>query len=81
MKPVNITTLRQALPDYIKQVQAGETVEVSVHGRVVAHIIPAPQADAREQARQRLQALRGTMIRGDLLAPVDEVWSGDADHL
>ncbi|MDO9047196.1 MAG: hypothetical protein Q7U66_05575 [Methylobacter sp.] len=36
---------------------------------------------AREAALKRLEALRGTVIVGDILDPLDEEWTGDADNL
>ncbi len=39
------------------------------------------EKSAREAALKRLEALRGTVIVGDILAPLDEEWTGDADNL
>lgn len=36
---------------------------------------------ARAAALKRLEALRGTIIVGDILTPLDEEWTGDADNL
>jgi hypothetical protein len=30
---------------------------------------------------KKLEALRGTVIVGDILAPLYETWAGDADHI
>jgi prevent-host-death family protein len=63
MKEVNVTTLRQHLPDYLAQVEQGETVRVTVRGRVIAEIRPpAPQAHRSALARARL---RGSVLRYD----------------
>lgn len=35
----------------------------------------------REAALKRLEMLRGKIIVGDILAPLDEEWTGDADNL
>lgn len=85
--PVNVTELRQHLPDYLRQVQLGEEFAITWHGRTIARLVPDRTTDLREAARQRLQARRGTMIVGDVVhspasesAPDDE-WTGDADHL
>lgn len=73
MKEVNVTTLRQNLPDYLALVQRGETVRVTVHGRVIAEITPpAPEADHAALARARL---RGSLIRYD--APLEPVIAPD----
>jgi len=55
---VNITELRQHLPDYLKQVQQGEEIAITSHGKTIARIVPDRQDDKREAALKRLAALR-----------------------
>ncbi|HLF98793.1 MAG TPA: type II toxin-antitoxin system prevent-host-death family antitoxin [Methylococcaceae bacterium] len=81
MNAINVTELRQHLPEYLKQVQGGEEVVVTLHGKPIARIVPDRTESVREAALKRLESLRGTMIVGDILAPLDEEWNGDADHL
>lgn len=81
MNSVNVTELRQHLPDYLKQVQQGEEIAITLHGKTIARIVPDSKENAREAALKRLEALRGTVIIGDILAPLDEEWTGDADNL
>jgi prevent-host-death family protein len=81
MTLVNVTELRQHLPDYLKQVQQGEEVAITLHGKTIARIVPEHRENCRDAALKRLQALRGTVIAGDILAPLDEEWSSDADNL
>jgi prevent-host-death family protein len=81
MTSVNVTELRQHLPDYLKQVQQGEEIAITLHGRTIARIVPDYNESKREAALKRLEALRGTVIVGDILAPLDEEWTGDADNL
>lgn len=82
MSAVNVTELRQHLPAYLKQVQEGEEIAVTLHGQVIARIVPDRQDSEREAARKRLESLRGTVIIGDVIAPLlDERWTGDADAL
>jgi len=81
MNSVNVTELRQHLPDYLKQVQEGEEIEITLHGKTIARIVPDRKESKREAALKRLEALRGTVIVGDILAPLDEEWTGDADNL
>jgi len=81
MNSVNVTELRQHLPDYLKQVQQGEEIAITLHGKTIARIVPDCRESKREAALKRLEALRGTMIVGDILAPLDEEWTGDADNL
>ncbi|WP_019867168.1 type II toxin-antitoxin system Phd/YefM family antitoxin [Methylovulum miyakonense] len=78
---INITELRQHLPDYLKQVQQGEEIAITSHGKTIARIVPDRQDDERDAALKRLAALRGKMLVGDILSPLDEEWTGDADHL
>ncbi len=81
MTSINITELRQHLPEYLKQVQAGEEVVITVHGKAIARIVPDHKESECDAADKRLKALRGTVIAGDILALLDETWAGDADNL
>jgi prevent-host-death family protein len=81
MNSVNVTELRQHLPDYLKQVQQGEEIAITLHGKTIARIVPDHRESKREAALKRLEALHGTVIVGDILAPLDEEWTADADNL
>ena len=81
MNSVNVTELRQHLPDYLKQVQQGKEIAITLHGKTIARIVPDRNESKREAALKRLEALRGTVIIGDILAPLDEEWTGDAYNL
>lgn len=81
MNSVNVTQLRQHLPEYLKQVQLGEEITITLHGKTIARIVPEHQESKREAALKRLEALRGTVIVGDILKPLNEEWTGDADNL
>ncbi len=81
MHSVNVTELRQHLPDYLKQVQQGEEIVVTLHGKTIARIVPDQQENKHEAAMKRLENLRGSVIVGDILEPFDEEWTGDADNL
>jgi len=39
------------------------------------------EKSARAAALKRLEAVRGTVIVGDILAPLAEEWTGDADNV
>jgi prevent-host-death family protein len=55
MKNVTVTVLRQNLPEYLAQVERGETLRVTVHGRAIAEISPpSPDKDEASSARARL---------------------------
>ena len=60
MKNVTVTVLRQNLPEYLAQVERGESLRVTVHGRAIAEISPpSPHQDAAAAARARL---RGSLL-------------------
>lgn len=79
MQQVNVTELRNRLPYYIKQVQNGAELQVTSHGKKIARLIP--ETDNKDEAYNRLMRLRGTMIKGDIVEPVDGDWNADADNL
>jgi antitoxin (DNA-binding transcriptional repressor) of toxin-antitoxin stability system len=74
MAEINVTTLRQHLPEYLARVERGERIRVTSRGRVIAEISPPlPEAGAAEAARARL---RGSLVRYDQplepVLPTDE---------
>lgn len=80
MIQVNVTELRQHLPRYLKSVEEGETVQILSRGKPIANLDPI--RDERKAARERLEAFRGTLVTGDVVAPLEpEAWGGDEDHL
>lgn len=80
MLEINITELRKRLPSYLKRVCTGEEIKVISRGRVIARLVP--EQDEAEAARQRLLALRGKGVVGDVISPIDGVnWNADEDHL
>jgi prevent-host-death family protein len=81
MNVVNATELRQHLPEYLRQVQQGEEIIITLHGKNIARIVPDTLVSKREAALKRLEGLRGKMLVGDILAPLDVLWAGDADNL
>jgi len=84
MARVSVTHLRQNLTAWLKRVQAGEAIQVTSHGRVIARI--EPEQDPAEEARLWLQGLGSSVTLGDVVAPIangdaDLEGTGDADHL
>lgn len=75
MAEVNITELRQNLPDYLAEVRKGKELKVTVRGRVIARIVPEP--DAKNAARRRLAALRAKCKVGDVISPTGERWAAE----
>jgi prevent-host-death family protein len=76
MEPVNVTELRQHLPSYLGKVQQGEEIQVTLHGKVIARIVPV--RDEAAAAQQRLIAIRKQCKLGDVISPSGEEW--DAEH-
>jgi prevent-host-death family protein len=80
MIQVNVTDLRQHLPAYLKRVEAGEEIRIISRGRVVARI--QPEQDLAEDARVWLESLRGSVVLGDIISPLETPeWNADADNL
>ena len=79
MQQVKITDLRAHLPDYLKKVRNGEEIQITSHGKPVARLVP--ELTDVEAAQKRLDALRGTMMVGDVMEPLDSQWGADVDNL
>jgi prevent-host-death family protein len=75
MRKVNITELRSHLPDYLGQVQAGDELVVTSHGKAIARILPSE--DIHDAARKQLKALRKKSYVGDVISPIGEVWEAE----
>jgi prevent-host-death family protein len=65
MKQVGLRELKNRLSEYVRLVRAGEHVQVTDRGQVVAELIPPPAATGRDPAA-RLAALE----RRGLLRPL-----------
>ena len=77
---VSVSDLRQNLPAYLKRVQAGEQLQITSRGRVIARI--EPERDPAEDARQWLLELRDRVSLGDVVQGITDVeCSVDSDHL
>ena len=75
MSEVNITELRQNLPVYLAEVRKGKELKVTVHGKVIARIVP--EVDAKDAARRRLAVLRAKCKVGDVISPAGESWNAE----
>jgi prevent-host-death family protein len=76
MKAIGVRELRQRASQYLRQVEAGRTLEVTARGRPVALLIPMRQAGRRQQlvARGRLVEATGDLLDlGPPLPPVPDV--------
>lgn len=78
MATISASTARQSLPAQLDRVQAGEEIEITRHGRVVAVLVSpqvlkvrrAPEAWSRAEAiGVRLAQARGEPLREAALTP------------
>ena len=72
---VKVTELRQNLPEYLARVRKGAEIEVTVHGKTIARLVP--ENAAAEAARARLKALRAKARVGDVISPSGDAWSAE----
>ena len=75
MSKVNVTELRQNLTAYLAEVQAGGEIEVTVHGKVIARIVP--EAGRQAAARKYLKSLRKSAVIGDIVSPSGDTWDAE----
>ena len=75
MSEVKVTELRQNLPEYLAEVRKGRELKVTVHGKVIARIVP--EIDAKDAARRRLAALRAKCRVGNVISPAGERWDAE----
>ena len=64
----------------MKQVREGKEVEVTVHGKVIARLVPEAAKSDRAK-KKRLAELRKTAKVGDVTSPAGAACTGDRDHL
>lgn len=80
MLQIDAVEFQKCLPNYLKQVEAGEIIKISSQGRVFARL--APEQNDAETAQARLTLMRGSVIVGNILDPIEDTkWNADADHL
>jgi prevent-host-death family protein len=73
MRAIGIRELRQQASRYLREVQRGETIEVTDRGRPVARLVPVPSNGGLEElaASGRLTPARGDLL--DLGPPLAAV--------
>ncbi len=75
MHEVNITELRNHLPKYLLEVNKGDEILVTSHGKVIARILPP--VDMRQEAKRKLRELRKHCKVGDVVSPIEDSWEAE----
>lgn len=70
MTRIGIRELRQRASDYLRRVEAGETIEVTDRGRPVALLTPIPKASPVERLRASGGIKGAAAARDDMPAPL-----------
>lgn len=76
MRSAGIRQLRQQASRYLREVERGETVEITDRGRAVAWLVPVPSEGDVERLRSsgRLEPATGDLLAlGDPLEPAPHV--------
>ena len=79
MRKIKVTELRKHLPGYLKDVQQGDRIQITSHGRVIARLVPEPAAV--EKARESLDRWAETALLGDVTSPIEDKWEAEDDSL
>ena len=71
MREIQASEAKTHLPQLLDEIERGESIIITRHGRAIARLIPedAMRRDDRAEAVERLKALRATMPR----VPLDEL--------
>jgi len=75
MHSINVTELRGHLQKYLSSVRRGTEIEVTLHGHVIARILPP--LDTKKEATKQLESLRKVCKVGDVVSPLNEKWDVD----
>jgi prevent-host-death family protein len=56
MREVQSSEVKARLPQFLDEVEKGETIVITRHGRPIAHLVPAPERD-RDRVRHALDGI------------------------
>jgi len=70
MATVGVRELRQRASELLRRVEAGETIEVTDHGRPVAVLAPLPEAEPLERLRAAGDVMPAARNLDDLPKPL-----------
>lgn len=79
MQQIKVTELRKYLQRVLTKVQEGEEIQITLHGRAIARLVP--EGERSEKAKILLRELRGTAWVGDVISPLEEDWMVGDDRL
>jgi prevent-host-death family protein len=71
MREIQASEAKTHLPQLLDEIERGESIIITRHGRAIARLIPEDvmRRDGQAEAVERLKALRATMPR----VPLDEL--------
>jgi prevent-host-death family protein len=72
MKTIAVSTLRANLMKILKQIEQGETLDITSHGKVIATLVPPDHA--KKQAREKLRELGNKARIYDIVSPIKSEW-------
>ena len=75
MQTVNISDFRANLLKYLERANAGEQINVTTNGKLIATI--APPVNQKQLAQQQLAQLAKSARIHDVVAPIDSEWDAN----
>lgn len=75
MEKVNVTELRDHLPDFLERAHVGEELAITSRGKVIARLMPPK--DSKTEAQQQLKSWRKKCKVGDIVSPVSAQWKAN----
>ena len=73
MEKIAVSTLRENLSVYLKKVQNGQAITITIRGRETAILVPIK--NKKKQSVKILQDLGQSAVIGDIVSPIDEDWA------
>lgn len=77
MTTVAISDFRAQMSTFLKKVQAGEIISLTLRGEEVARLMPPKTV--QNLAKERLEEIRQSAVINDVLSPVDADWNANGE--